>query len=71
MLGELAGRCRSAASAPTRSALGREATDNGTGMLLGNPHFPWDGSERFYQAQLTIPGKSTWRRERCSASRSS
>ena len=38
-------------------ALGKAATDNGRGMLLGNPHFPWDGSERFYQAQLTIPGK--------------
>jgi acyl-homoserine-lactone acylase len=37
--------------------LGREATDNGKGMLLGNPHFPWDGSERFYQAHMTIPGK--------------
>jgi acyl-homoserine-lactone acylase len=37
--------------------LGREATENGRGMLLGNPHFPWDGSERFYQAQLTIPGE--------------
>ena len=37
--------------------IGREQTDNGRGMLLGNPHFPWDGSERFYQAQLTIPGK--------------
>ncbi|MDX6665257.1 MAG: acyl-homoserine-lactone acylase, partial [Solirubrobacteraceae bacterium] len=38
-------------------ALGKDATDNGRGMLLGNPHFPWDGSERFFQAQLTIPGK--------------
>jgi acyl-homoserine-lactone acylase len=37
--------------------LGKEATDNGSGMLLGNPHFPWDGSERFYQSHLTIPGK--------------
>jgi acyl-homoserine-lactone acylase len=37
--------------------LGKEATDNGRGMVLGNPHFPWDGPERFYQAQLTIPGK--------------
>ena len=37
--------------------LGKEATDNGKGMLLGNPHFPWDGAERFYQAHLTIPGK--------------
>ena len=30
---------------------------NGAGMVLGNPHFPWDGAERLYQAQLTIPGK--------------
>jgi acyl-homoserine-lactone acylase len=37
-------------------ALGKDATDNGKGMMLGNPHFPWDGSERFYEAQLTIPG---------------
>ncbi len=37
--------------------LGREATENGRGMLLGNPHFPWDGAERFYQAHLTIPGR--------------
>jgi acyl-homoserine-lactone acylase len=37
--------------------IGRDQTDNGKGMLLGNPHFPWDGSERFYQAHLTIPGR--------------
>jgi acyl-homoserine-lactone acylase len=37
-------------------ALGPDATDNGKGMMLGNPHFPWDGSERFYESQLTIPG---------------
>ncbi len=36
--------------------LGKDATDNGLGMMLGNPHFPWDGSERFYESQLTIPG---------------
>jgi acyl-homoserine-lactone acylase len=38
-------------------ALGSDATDNGHGMLLGNPHFPWTGSERFFQAHLTIPGE--------------
>ena len=37
--------------------LGREATDNGKGIVLGNPHFPWQGPERFYQAHLTIPGE--------------
>ncbi len=25
--------------------------------MLGNPHFPWDGSERLYQAHLRIPGE--------------
>jgi acyl-homoserine-lactone acylase len=38
-------------------ALGSDATSNGRGLMLGNPHFPWDGSERFYDAQLTIPGQ--------------
>lgn len=37
-------------------ALGGDATDTGRGMVLGNPHFPWDGSERFHQVHLTIPG---------------
>ncbi len=37
--------------------LGSEATDNGKGMVLANPHFPWDGPERFYQSHLTIPGE--------------
>ncbi len=36
--------------------LGREATVNGTGMVLANPHFPWDGPERFYRMHLRIPG---------------
>ena len=50
--------------------LGREKTDNGKGMLLGNPHFPWDGAERFYQAHLTIPGKIDVSARACSACRS-
>jgi acyl-homoserine-lactone acylase len=37
--------------------LGKAGTRTGHGMLLGNPHFPWVGSERFFEAQLTIPGK--------------
>ncbi|WP_228010384.1 penicillin acylase family protein [Nonomuraea phyllanthi] len=37
-------------------ALGREATRSGHGMLLADPHFPWNGIRRFYQVQLTIPG---------------
>jgi acyl-homoserine-lactone acylase len=39
-------------------AVGKDGTRDGKhGLLLGNPHFPWVGPERFYQAHLTIPGK--------------
>ncbi|MDR7086898.1 acyl-homoserine-lactone acylase [Aeromicrobium panaciterrae] len=38
------------------TALGGDSTDNGRGMLLGNPHFPWNGRYRFEQVHLTIPG---------------
>ena len=38
-------------------ALGKDATKSGRGMHLSNPHFPWEGPERFFQAHLTIPGK--------------
>ena len=38
-------------------ALGRDATQTGTGMLLGNPHQPWRGVGSFYQVHLTIPGE--------------
>jgi acyl-homoserine-lactone acylase len=38
-------------------ALGPKGTKTGHGMMLGNPHFPWAGSERFFESQLTIPGK--------------
>ncbi len=44
-------------SAPTPTASARRRPKNGRGLVLGNPHFPWDGSERLYQAHLQIPGK--------------
>lgn len=36
--------------------IGRDASQTGYGLLLGNPHFPWAGAERFYVAHLEIPG---------------
>ena len=36
--------------------LGSDLT-GGSGALLGNPHFPWFGIERFYAVHLTIPGR--------------
>lgn len=38
-------------------AVGAQRSANGRGLLLANPHFPWVGGMRFYQMQLTIPGK--------------
>lgn len=48
-------------SAPTMGSnaygLGREATRSGRGVVLGNPHYPWAGSLRFYRSHLIIPGE--------------
>ena len=38
-------------------ALGRDATDNGKGMVFINPHWRWHEPERFIEIQLTVPGK--------------
>jgi acyl-homoserine-lactone acylase len=37
-------------------AFGRNATPDGRGVVLGNPHFPWSGTNRFWQVHVTIPG---------------
>lgn len=38
-------------------AFSGSATANGRGLLLGNPHYPWQGGRRFWQLQQTIPGE--------------
>ena len=38
-------------------AIGSERSQTGRALLLANPHFPWVGGMRFYEMQLTIPGK--------------
>ncbi|MBV9890663.1 MAG: penicillin acylase family protein [Rhizobacter sp.] len=37
-------------------AFGRDTTADGRGLLLGNPHFPWKGTNRFWEMHVTIPG---------------
>ncbi|WP_434381581.1 penicillin acylase family protein [Melittangium boletus] len=37
-------------------AIGRDRSAGGGGMLLANPHFPWEGALRFYESHLTLPG---------------
>ncbi|MFF4369029.1 penicillin acylase family protein [Streptomyces sp. NPDC001594] len=38
-------------------AVGSQGVSGGTSMLLANPHFPWQGKNRMWQSQLTIPGR--------------
>lgn len=37
-------------------AFGGDLTADGRGLLIGNPHFPWNGPSRFWEMHLTIPG---------------
>jgi acyl-homoserine-lactone acylase len=38
-------------------AIGKELSASGRGILLGNPHYPWSSTDRFYQAHLTVNGR--------------
>ncbi|MFB7744593.1 penicillin acylase family protein [Streptomyces sp. NPDC056132] len=39
-------------------AVGSQGVAGGAGsIMLANPHFPWQGKNRMWQSQLTIPGK--------------
>lgn len=38
-------------------AIGSDRSAAGRGMLVANPHYPWVGSNRFWEKHLVIPGK--------------
>lgn len=38
-------------------AIGSQRSAGGGGMLLANPHFPWEGELKLYESHLTVPGK--------------
>ncbi|MEO6627848.1 MAG: penicillin acylase family protein, partial [Aquihabitans sp.] len=37
-------------------AIGKDRSTGGGGMLMANPHFPWEGELRFWEVHLTVPG---------------
>lgn len=45
------------AAASNGWAIGTERSADGGGMLLANPHFPWEGALRFWEVHLTVPGE--------------
>ncbi len=38
-------------------AVGPERSADAKGLLLANPHFPWEGELRFWEVHLSVPGK--------------
>jgi acyl-homoserine-lactone acylase len=36
--------------------IGKDRTTTGRGMLIANPHFPWQGGLMWHEVQLTVPG---------------
>ena len=54
------GRVGGLAEAPIASngwAIGSERSADGGGLLVANPHFPWEGELRFWEVHLTVPGE--------------
>lgn len=39
-------------------AVGAERSAEEGGLLVANPHFPWEGELRFWESHLTIPGEN-------------
>jgi acyl-homoserine-lactone acylase len=37
--------------------VGSEDSQNGHGLVLANPHFPWQGIDRFWDLHIQIPGE--------------
>ncbi|GAA0897801.1 N-acyl homoserine lactone acylase QqaR [Virgisporangium ochraceum] len=38
-------------------AIGADKSVHGKGMLVANPHFPWQGELKFWESHLTVPNK--------------
>jgi acyl-homoserine-lactone acylase len=37
--------------------LGKDVTQSGKGIVMGNPHFPWWGALRLHQIHITVPNE--------------
>ncbi len=38
-------------------ALGGDLTESGRGMVVSNPHFPWEGELKLWESHITVPGE--------------
>ncbi len=37
--------------------IGADRSSNGHGMLVANPHFPWEGELKLYESHMRVPGE--------------
>ncbi len=37
--------------------IGADRAEGGRGMLVANPHFPWEGELKLYESHVTVPGR--------------
>ena len=50
--------CGPATTGSNAWAVGADLVTGGEGgLLVGNPHFPWEGELRFWEVHLTVPGE--------------
>jgi acyl-homoserine-lactone acylase len=56
-MGERLGRLTREQLGSNGLAVGADLSANARGLLLGNPHYPWTSTDRFYQVHLTVPGR--------------
>lgn len=38
-------------------AIGKARSASGRGMVVANPHFPWEGELKLWESQVTVPGQ--------------
>jgi hypothetical protein len=53
-------RCRTCSDHTIGSngyGLGKDVTQSGKGIVMGNPHFPWWGALRLHQMHITVPNE--------------
>ena len=56
-LSRLAKALRQPGQGSNALAVGRDLSQSGKGLLLGNPHRSWTGDGSFHQVHLTLPGE--------------
>jgi acyl-homoserine-lactone acylase len=58
-IGQVMGKVKDSRPEPGSNmwAIGKERSESGNALLLGNPHLPWTGGYTFHESHIRVPGK--------------